>query len=183
MTVAAAAADQPAAQAAGGHVRAATDPKWSMAIIRDNDDKSVGPYGVGSQIRDATIDLIEETRAYLDFGGGRREYLELLDVPATRRRCARARPRRRRGPKDPLAEALDKGIKKTGPNSYEVQHATLDALLGNMGALSQGGAHRSRDEGRKIGGLPSALASGPTGRSGRSACRTATSSQRSTVSR
>ena len=62
---------------------APTAPKWSMAIIRDNDDKSVGPYGVGSHIRDATIDLIEETRAYLDFGGGRREYLELLNQPAT----------------------------------------------------------------------------------------------------
>ena len=115
---------------------APTDPRWSMAIIRDNDDKSVGPYGVGSHIRDATIDQIEETRAYLDFGGGRREYLELLDQPATPAAApvAAAPPP---GPKDPLAEALDKGIKKTGPNSYEVQHSTLDALLGNMGALSR----------------------------------------------
>ncbi len=115
---------------------APTDPRWSMAIIRDNDDKSVGPYGVGSHIREATIDLIEETRAYLNFGGGRREYLELLDQPATAAAApvAAAPPP---GPKDPLAEALDKGIKKTGPNSYEVQHATLDALLGNMGALSK----------------------------------------------
>ena len=115
---------------------APTDPKWSMAIIRDNDDKSVGPFGVGSHIRDATIDLIEETRAYLDFGGGRREYLELLDVPATAA-AAPAAAAPPAGPKDPLAEALDRGIKKTGPNSYEVQHATLDALLGNMGALSK----------------------------------------------
>src|SRR5580692_2094520 len=61
---------------------APTDPRWSMAIIRDNDDKSVGPYGVGSQVREATVDQIDETRAYLDFGGGRREFLELLDQPA-----------------------------------------------------------------------------------------------------
>jgi len=115
---------------------APTDPKWSMAIIRDNDDKSTGPYGVGSHIRDATVDLIEETRAYLDFGGGRREYLELLDQPATPA-AAPVAAAPAPGPKDPLAEALDKGIKKTGPNSYEVQHSTLDALLGNMGALSK----------------------------------------------
>jgi len=115
---------------------APTDPKWSMAIIRDNDDKSVGPYGVGSHIRDATIDLIEETRAYLDFGGGKREYLELLDQPAAPA-AAPVAAAPAPGPKDPLAEALDKGIKKTGPNSYEVQHSTLDALLGNMGALSK----------------------------------------------
>src|SRR5450755_2756888 len=62
---------------------APTDPRWSMAIIRDNDDKSTGPFGVGSKLREATVDQIEETRAYLDFGGGRREYLELLDEPAT----------------------------------------------------------------------------------------------------
>ena len=114
---------------------APTDPRWSMAIIRDNDDKSVGPYGVGSHVREATIDQIEETRAYLDFGGGRREFLELLDQPAAAAAPVAAAPAA--GPKDPLADALDKGIKKTGPNSYEVQHSTLDALLGNMGALSK----------------------------------------------
>jgi general secretion pathway protein C len=114
---------------------APTDPRWSMAIIRDNDDKSTGPFGVGSTLREATIDEIDETRAYLDFGGGRREYLELLDPPPN----APAAPvvAAPAAPKDPLAEALDKGIKKTGPNSYEVQHSTLDALLGNMGALSK----------------------------------------------
>ena len=114
---------------------APTEPRWSMAIIRDNDDKSVGPYGVGSHVREATIDQIEETRAYLDFGGGRREFLELLDQPAAAAAPVAAAPAA--GPKDPLADALDKGIKKTGPNSYEVQHSTLDALLGNMGALSK----------------------------------------------
>jgi general secretion pathway protein C len=114
---------------------APTAPEWSMAIIRDNDDKSSGPYGVGSKIREATIDQIDETRVYLDFGGGRREYLELLDTPAPPPNApAAAAPA---AAKDPLAEALDKGIKKTGPNSYEVQHATLDSLLGNMAVLSK----------------------------------------------
>ena len=114
---------------------APTDPRWSMAIVRDNDDKSVGPYGVGSKLREATIDEIDETRAYLDFGGGRREYLELLDPPPNAPAAAVAAAPA--APKDPLAEALDKGIKKTGPNSFEVQHSTLDALLGNMGALAK----------------------------------------------
>src|SRR5580698_5440174 len=114
---------------------APTDPRWSMAIVRDNDDKSVGPYGVGSKLREATIDEIDETRAYLDFGGGRREYLELLDPPPNAPAAAVAAAPA--AAKDPLAEALDKGIKKTGPNSFEVQHSTLDALLGNMGALAK----------------------------------------------
>jgi general secretion pathway protein C len=114
---------------------APTDPKWSMAIIRDNDDKSSGPFGVGSKLREATIDQIDETRVYLDFGGGRREYLELLDTPAPPPNApVAAAPA---AAKDPLTEALDKGIKKTGPNSYEVQHSTLDSLLGNMAVLSK----------------------------------------------
>src|SRR5215831_2304607 len=115
---------------------APTDPKWSMAIIRDNDDKSSGPFGVGSKIREATIDQIDETRVYLDFGGGRREYLELLDTP-TPPPGAPVAAAPAATPKDPLAEALAKGIKKTGPNSYEVQHSTLDQLLGNMAVLSK----------------------------------------------
>jgi general secretion pathway protein C len=114
---------------------APTDPRWSMAIIRDNDDKSTGPYGVGSKLREATIDEIDETRVYLDFGGGRREYLELLDTPAGAPVAAAPPPTA--GPRDPLAEAMDRGIKKVGENKFEVQHSAIDALLGNMGALAK----------------------------------------------
>jgi general secretion pathway protein C len=115
---------------------APTAPQWSMAIIRDNDDKSAGPYGVGSKIREATIDEIDETRVYLDFGGGRREYLELLDTPANAPAPAAAAPAPA-AQKDPLVDALSKGLKKTGPNSYEVQRSAIDSLLGNMGALAK----------------------------------------------
>jgi general secretion pathway protein C len=110
------------------------DPRWSMAIIRDNDEKTAGPYGIGSRLREATVSEIDEVRVYLDFGGGRIEYLELLDrpAPAPGAPVAVAAP-----PSDPFAAELDKGIRKTGANSYEVQHSTLDALLGNMGALSR----------------------------------------------
>jgi len=57
------------------------DPRWSMAIIRDNDAKTAGPYAIGSKLREATVSEIDEVRVYLDFGGGRIEYLELLDRP------------------------------------------------------------------------------------------------------
>jgi general secretion pathway protein C len=115
---------------------APADPRWSMAIIRDNDAKTAGPYSVGSKIRDAEVDDITDTRVYLNFGGGRREYMELLDTaqPAP---GAPPPPVAQAAPKDPFAAELDKGIKKTGENRFEVQHSTLDSLLGNMGALAR----------------------------------------------
>jgi general secretion pathway protein C len=110
------------------------DPRWSVAIIRDNDAHSAGPYSVGSKLRDATIDDIIEDRVYLDFGGGRREYLDLLDRPQP----ATPAPTAAAAPSDPFAAELEKGIKKTGEHNYEVQRATVDSLLGNMGALAKG---------------------------------------------
>ena len=112
------------------------DPRWSVAIIRDNDSKSAGPYNVGSKLRDATIDDIVEDRVYLDFGNGRREYLDLLDRPQPAPGApvaAAAAPST-----DPLAAELDKGVKKIGEHNYEVQRSTLDSLLGNMAALAKG---------------------------------------------
>jgi general secretion pathway protein C len=112
------------------------DPRWSVAIIRDNDDKSAGPYNVGSKLRDAIVDDIVEDRVYLDFGNGRREYLDLLDRPQPAPGApVAAAPA---GPVDPLSAELDKGIKKIGEHNYEVQRSTLDSLLGNMGALAKG---------------------------------------------
>jgi len=113
-----------------------TDPRRSVAIIRDNDGKSAGPYYIGSQLRAATIDEIAADRVYLDFGGGRREYLDLLDHPrpAPIDPVTAALPK----PADPLAAELDRGIKKLGEHTYEVQRSTLDTLLGNMPALAVG---------------------------------------------
>ena len=62
--------------------------------------------------------------------------MELLDA-ATPPPGAPAPPPQHAEPKDPLAAELDKGIRKTGNNTYEVQHSTLDSLLGNMGALAR----------------------------------------------
>lgn len=111
------------------------DPRWSVAIIRDNDQHSAGPFNVGSKIRDAVIDDISEDRVYLNFGNGRIEYLDLLDRPQP---VAAATPTPTPGtPTDPLAAELDKGVKKVGEHNYEVQRSTLDSLLGNMGALAK----------------------------------------------
>jgi general secretion pathway protein C len=109
------------------------DPRWSVAVIRDTDEKSAGPYWIGSKIREAVISDIEETRIYLDISG-RKEYLDLIDrpQPAQPTAAAPAAPSA-----DPLMAELDKGIKKTGEHNYEVQRQTVDSLLGNMSLLSR----------------------------------------------
>jgi general secretion pathway protein C len=112
------------------------DPRWSMAVIRDNDEKFAGPYAIGSKIREATITDIGETRVDLDVNG-RKEYLELIEktpgaTPAAPVAAAPSAP-----PGDPLMAEMEKGVKKINENNYEVQRATVDSLLGNMSVLSR----------------------------------------------
>ncbi|HVX93659.1 MAG TPA: type II secretion system protein GspC [Polyangia bacterium] len=113
------------------------DPLWSMAIIRDTDEKSSGAFGLGSKIRGARVIDITDTRVDFEVNG-RQEYLELFDKgPAPNTPVASAPVAPSAPSSDPLAAELDKGVKKTGEHSYEVQRATVDSLLGNMSALSR----------------------------------------------
>ena len=85
-----------------------SDPRWSVAIVRDDETAATGPYGVGARLGDATIEAIEDVRVVLDVGHGRRELLELL------RERLRARPVGGRG-------APELGITQTGVHSYQVR--------------------------------------------------------------
>ena len=75
----------------------------------------------------------------VDFGGGRHEYIDLLDRPNAPPPtvATTAGPPSGGPPVDPLTAELDKGIKKTGEHSYEVQRTAVDSLLGNHGAGPQ----------------------------------------------
>ncbi len=114
------------------------DPRWSMAIIRDNDEKFAGPYAIGSKIREAKITDIEETRVYLDVNG-RKEYLDLIEKVVNQASAGMpspsAPPAAPSG--DPLMAEMEKGVKKISENNYEVQRATVDSLLSNMSVLSR----------------------------------------------
>jgi general secretion pathway protein C len=114
---------------------APSDPRWSMAIIRDNDAKTAGPYAIGSMVREAKVTHIDQDRVYFEVNG-RREYLDLLDkapAPVSGPVAAAATP----PSGDPMMAELDKGIKKIGEHNYEVQRGTVDSLLGNMSMLSR----------------------------------------------
>jgi len=111
------------------------DPRWSVAVIRDTEQNSAGPYAIGGTIHQATIVDIQETRIYLD-NAGKPEFLDLLDAPpapAVAPAAAAPPP----PSTDPFAAELDKGIKKTSENGYEIQRGTVDSMLGNMAVLSR----------------------------------------------
>jgi len=92
------------------------DQLQSVAIVRDDETETAGPYTVGAKLGDATVSVIENVRVVLDVSGGRREVLELL-TPRSRDRV----------PSE--AGALDAGIRQTGTHRYEVRRAVIDRLL------------------------------------------------------
>jgi general secretion pathway protein C len=114
--------------------------KWSVAIIRDTEDKGIGAFGVGSKVRNATVTEILETRVYFD-NAGRTEYLDLLDTATPTASAPSYSPPVATAPStpssDPLSQEMAQGIKKTGEHTYEIQRKTLEAVLGNMNALSR----------------------------------------------
>ena len=109
--------------------------KWSIAVIRDTELKSIGPHPVGGKVHGATIIEILETRIYLD-NAGKTEYLALFEKPAPPTPPAAAAASAAGGT-DPLSIEMDKGIKKTGENAFEIQRSTLESVLGNMSLLSR----------------------------------------------
>jgi general secretion pathway protein C len=112
------------------------DPRWSVAVIRDNERNSAGPYAIGGKIREATIVDIQETRIYMD-NGGKPEFLDLLDPPPAPAVAPTAAVPPPAPSTDPFAAELDKGIKKVSENGYEIQRGTVDSMLGNMAVLSR----------------------------------------------
>jgi len=112
------------------------DPRWSMAVVRDTEKNSAGPYAIGGVIRTATIVDIQETRIYLD-NEGKPEFLDLLDTPAAPVAAAAPAAAPAAPAADPFVAEMEKGIKKTGEHSFEIQRGTVDSLLGNMALLSR----------------------------------------------
>ncbi len=113
--------------------------KWSVAIMRDTEEKSTGPFGVGGKIHGATVTSIEETRVYID-NANKPEYVDLIDTTAATTAAApqpAAAPTVASAAVDPLSAEMDRGIKKISENAYDIQRQTLESVLGNMNLLSR----------------------------------------------
>lgn len=106
--------------------------KWSVAIMRDTEFKTTGPFPVGGKIHDATVTGILETRVYLD-NAGKAEYIDLFEAPAPPPEKAATVAKG----EDPFSQELARGIKKLGEHNYELQRGTLESVLGNMALLSR----------------------------------------------
>jgi general secretion pathway protein C len=112
------------------------EQKWNTAVIRDNDSKTIGAFAVGAQVDGATLVDILNTRVYLNHAGTT-EYLDLLSPPKA---APPASPRPAPPPRpkgDTFSLELDRGIKKVGEHSYELQRSTLESVLGNIALLSR----------------------------------------------
>lgn len=117
--------------------------RWSIAVIRDTEDKSMGPFGVGAKLRGATITEIQETRIYFDHAG-KTEFLDLLEAkPANATFASAAQPvgaapaSASSSQDDSFGKEMDRGIRKLSEHRYEIQRSTLESVLGNMNVLSR----------------------------------------------
>jgi general secretion pathway protein C len=117
-----------------------TTSQWSVAVMRDTEDKSTGAFGAGQSVRGAKITEIQETRVFLD-NNGKTEFLDLLEgtkaaasTPESQPSPVAAAPP---GGGDAFSTEMAKGIKKTGEHSYDIQRSTLESVLGNMSLLSR----------------------------------------------
>ena len=116
-----------------------TTSPWSVAVVRDTEDKSTGAFGAGQTIHNAKILEIQETRVYLD-NNGKTEYLDLLENKqggGGEAAPVAAAPQPAPGGGDAFATEMAKGIKKTSEHAYDIQRSTLESVLGNMSLLSR----------------------------------------------
>jgi general secretion pathway protein C len=110
--------------------------QWNLAVIRDNEQKVFGVFGVGTKVHGATLTAILDTRIYLD-NAGTTEFLELLAPPQKASpQPPRTSPPAAR-PKDPLTQELERGIKKIGDRKYAIQRSTLETVMGNLASLTR----------------------------------------------
>jgi type II secretory pathway component PulC len=106
--------------------------RYSSAVLRDTESQRVGVFAVHDRVKGAVVERIGATRVELD-NGGRREFLDLLEGAAGGEglKVSSTPPSM-----DALATAVERGVRKLGPYSYEVDRSALEAMLGDLGGLT-----------------------------------------------
>ena len=107
-----------------------------MAVLRDRTSRLVGEFAPGDRVPGALITRIEGTRVYL-LHANQNEFIDLLDTGADVEPSQAAASAPPRHPADPTSQESERGIRKLGDRSYEIQRSTLDGFLGNMNLLAR----------------------------------------------
>jgi general secretion pathway protein C len=122
------------------------DPAYSYAaLLEPSESNKVGMYAIGSKIGDeATVTDIMDRRVLLD-NAGRPEYIDLASADdnarsreprSTPKRTTRSRTRGG-GELAKLNEQVQKGVRKLGPNKWEIQRSALNKVLSNTTLLAR----------------------------------------------
>lgn len=110
------------------------DPNWCMAAIRLKEPVRILMVGVGQKIGGAEITRVETRRVEM-LRNGKLEYLLLFgEGGEEKKKPTHPKKRRRRG----RGDKYDKGIKKIGPNKYEVDRKLVNEFLQNAATAGRG---------------------------------------------
>ncbi len=113
---------------------AENDEKWSIATIRFKKTQRMRLVAKGTKIDDYEITRVEAKR--VTFKRGKQTgYLELFpdagkQAPEAPKPAAR-RGRRPRGRLGKWREAVNRGVRKVGPNKYEIDRSLVQKLIGS----------------------------------------------------
>jgi general secretion pathway protein C len=103
--------------------------------LRHARSQEVGLFALGARVHGATITAIHDRRVDLEIDG-RPEYLDFTPADPASSEPPTSEVAARPAPRDPLAEALQHGLRQTGPTSYELDRAALELVLANLARLA-----------------------------------------------
>lgn len=114
---------------------AVDDDKWSIATIRFKKTMRMRLVAKGTKIDEYEITRVESKR--VSFKRGKQTgYLELFpdaskdSKPAVKKPSPHGR-RRRGGPKGKWRDAVNRGVRKVGPNKYEIDRSLVQSFISN----------------------------------------------------
>lgn len=118
------------------------DKAWSFAYLFHPDDKRVRMYAIGRklfQIEATVVDVLD--RRVLIHREGRTEYIDLATGDTMRgsphASVVAKKPPRSKSAFSKFTQEISQGVKKIGPNKWEIQRSVLNKVLGNTTMLAR----------------------------------------------
>lgn len=111
------------------------DDKWSIATIRFKKTMRMRLVAKGTKIDDYEITQVESKR--VTFKRGKEiGYLEMFPNAGGEPKAEKKPPKpdrhRRGGPRNKWRDAVNRGVRKLGPNKYEIDRSLIQSFISNM---------------------------------------------------